>query len=97
MERSYESVREGVIGIANRWARASRALKEEDRPYGEKLVHCAKMYSCGSFFGCEDPLEAVLFSVLIGMIKRQEDHGGRAEMPGDEHPEEGVLSLKYWT
>jgi len=29
----------------------------------------AKMHSGESFFGCDDALEAVLFSVLIEMIK----------------------------
>jgi hypothetical protein len=72
MERSFDSVRQGVNRIADRWARSSRVLKKEDQKYGEKLAKLAKMYSRGSFFGCDDPLEAVLFSVLIEMIKRQE-------------------------
>jgi len=37
----------------------------------------AKMHSGESFFGCDDALEAVLFSVLIEMIKRQENQVAR--------------------
>jgi hypothetical protein len=36
---------------------------------GEKLAKLAKMYSGEAFFGCDDPLEAVLFSVLLRCLK----------------------------
>ena len=97
MGRSYESLRQGVNQIADRWARSSRALKKEDQKYGEKLAKLAKMYSSGSFFGCDDPLEAVLFSVLVEMIKRQENQMWLTGISDSEHPKDGVLSLKYWT
>jgi len=42
MGRSFESVRQGVKRIADRWALSSRALKKEDRQHGEKLVELAK-------------------------------------------------------
>ena len=73
MGRSFESVRQGVKGPIDRWARAARALKEEDKPYGEKLVTLAKLHSSEAFYGCDDPLEAAIFSVLIGIIRQQED------------------------
>jgi hypothetical protein len=72
MGRSFESVRQGVTSIADRWARSSRALKKEDQKYGEILVKLAKMHSSEAFIACDDPLEAVVFSVLVEMIKRQE-------------------------
>jgi hypothetical protein len=97
MGRSFESVRQGVNQIADRWARSSRSLKKEDQRYGEKLVKLAKMYSSEAFFGCDDPLEAVVFSVLIEMIKRQENQGYLSEIPKTEQPKDGVLSLNYWT
>ena len=97
MGRSFESVRQGVNSIADRWARSSRALKKEDQQYGEKLVKFAKMHSSGSFFGCDDPLEVIIFSVLIEIIKRQENQGCSSEIPANEYPKDGVLSLKYWT
>jgi hypothetical protein len=59
--------------IADRWARSSRALKKCDQQYGEKLVELAKMHSSEAFIACDDPLEAVVFSVLIETIKRQEN------------------------
>ena len=72
MGRSFESVRQGVKSIADRWARSSRALKKEDRQYGEKLVELAKRHSSEAFMACDDPLEAAVFSVLVETIKRQD-------------------------
>ena len=72
MGRSFESVRQGVKSIADRWARSTRALKKEDQQYGEKLVKLAKMHSSEAFIACDDPLEAAVFSVMVEMIKRQE-------------------------
>jgi hypothetical protein len=73
MGRSFESVRLGVKRIADRWARSSRALKKEDQQYGEKLVELAKKHSSEAFMACDDPLEAAVFSVLVEMIKRQDE------------------------
>jgi hypothetical protein len=72
MGRSFESVRHGVKRIADRWARSSRALKKEDRQYGEKLLKLAKKHSSEAFITCDDPLEAVVFSVLVETLKRQD-------------------------
>ncbi|MDO9550561.1 MAG: hypothetical protein Q7J03_06255 [Methanoregula sp.] len=73
MGRSFESVRQGVKGPIDRWARATRALKKEDKPYGEKLVALAKLHSSEAFYGCDDPLEAAVFPVLIGILRQQEE------------------------
>jgi len=72
MGRSFESVRQGVKRIADRWTRSSRALKKEDQQYGEKLVKLAKMHSSEAFIACDDPLEAAVFSVLVETLKRQD-------------------------
>jgi len=72
MGRSFTSIRQGVKSTADHWARSSRALKKEDQPYGERLVDLAKKHSSEAFYGCDDPLEAAVFSVLIEMIKKQE-------------------------
>ena len=79
MGRSFESVRQGVKSVADRWARSSRALKKEDQQYGEELVKLAKMHSSEAFIACDDPLEAAIFSVMVEIIKRQEgeQHGER--------------------
>jgi hypothetical protein len=73
MGRSFESVRQGVKGPIDRWARAARALRKEDKPYGERLVALAKLHSSEAFYGCDDPLEAAVFSVLIGILRQQEE------------------------
>ena len=72
MGRSFESVRMGVNRIADRWARSTRALKREDQKYGERLVELAKMHASEAFVACDDPLEAAVFSVLVEIIKRQD-------------------------
>jgi len=97
MGRSFVSVRQGVNQIAERWARSSRSLREVDQKYGEKLAKLAKMHSSEAFIACDDPLEAAVFSVLIEMIKRQENQLCSSELLDNERPNDGVLSLKYWT
>jgi hypothetical protein len=72
MGRSFESGRQGVKRIADRWARSSRALKKEDQQYGERLVEMAKKHSSEAFIACDDPLDAAVFSVLVATIKRQD-------------------------
>jgi hypothetical protein len=97
MGRTFGSVRQGVNEIADRWARSSRSLRIEDRIYGEKLVKLAKMHSSEAFIACDDPLEAAVFSVLVEIIKHQENRGCSSDLPDNEYPKDRVLSLKYWT
>ena len=73
--RSFASVRQGVKSTADRWARSSRALKKDDRPYGARLVELAKRHASEAFYGCDDPLEAAIFSVLVELIKEQAQAG----------------------
>ena len=82
--RSFASVRQGVKSTADRWARSSRALKKDDQPYGERLVELAKRHASEAFYGCDDPLEAAVFSVLVELIKEhakrehtEQEHTGR--------------------
>jgi len=72
MGRSFASIRQGVKNTADHWSRSSRALKKDDQPYGERLVELATMHSSEAFYGCDDPLEAAVFSVLVEMLKKQE-------------------------
>ena len=77
MGRSFSSIRQGVNGTTERWARSLRALRPEDRPYAERLVASAKKHSSEAFYGCDDPLEAAVFSALGEIARRQ------AELPRD--------------
>jgi hypothetical protein len=72
MGRTFPSIRLGVNSTADRWARSARALRREDQRYGERLAELAKMHSSEAFVGCDDPLEAVVFSVLVEILKRQD-------------------------
>ena len=69
MGRSFESVRMGVKDVSARWLRASKALKKEDQVYGQMVAEMAKKHSSEAFYALDDPLEAAVFSVLVGMIK----------------------------
>jgi len=42
MGRSFESVRQGVNSISDRWTRSSRYLRKDDQKYAEKLAKLAK-------------------------------------------------------
>lgn len=71
MGRSFASVRQSVKGITGRWERSVRVVKREDRSYGEKLAGMTETHASEAFYGCDEPLEAALFSVLVEVIKRQ--------------------------
>ena len=85
MGRSFASIRQGVKSTADRWARSARALKKDDQPYGEKLVALATMHASEAFYGCDDPLEAAVFSVLVEMLKKQEQKE-EEKITGDVDP-----------
>jgi hypothetical protein len=68
MDRSFESVRQGVKEVSDRWLKASRALKKEDQVYGRMLAEMARKHSSEAL---DDPLEAAIFSVLIELIKER--------------------------
>jgi len=72
MGRTFESTRQGVKAVSDRWAKSARALKKEDRPYGEELAVLAKEHSSEAFVACNDPLEAATFSVLVEILRRQD-------------------------
>jgi len=73
-----------VKELYERWARSAKALKREDQPYGERLATLAKEHSSEAFIACNDPLEAATFSVLVEMLKRQDQI--EAEARGDVDP-----------
>jgi hypothetical protein len=70
MGRTFVSTRQGVNSLADRWARSARALKREEQKYGQQLVTLAKERSSEAFMACNDPLEAAVFSALIGILKQ---------------------------
>jgi len=71
MGRTFPSLRQGVNNVADRWARSSKALRKEDREYGDELVKLAKSHSSEAFVACDDPLEAATFSTMVEILKRQ--------------------------
>ena len=72
MGRSFTSVRMGVKDLTGRWAKAARALREEDRVYAERVIDMAKRHSSEAFYAFDDPLEAAVFSVLIEILKEMD-------------------------
>lgn len=73
MGRSFESIRMGVKEVSARWLKASRALKKEDQVYGQKLSEMAMKHSSEAFYALDDPLEAAVFSVLVEILKKNDE------------------------
>lgn len=69
MGRTFPSVHQGVNSTADR---SARWLKREDQKYGEQLAQFAKTHSSEAFAACDDPLEGVVFSALVEILKRQD-------------------------
>jgi len=66
--RSFARVREHIQKITNRWARLSCQVPQI-KPSGKRLADRAMCHSSDAFFGCDDPLEPVIFSALYGIRK----------------------------
>jgi hypothetical protein len=71
MGRSFVSVRLGVRSIAERWARVAKKLGREDQKPAAELTGLAKNHSSAAFFGCDNPLEAMIFSALLEIRRNQ--------------------------
>jgi hypothetical protein len=74
MGRSFESVRMAAKEITGRWERAARSLHGSDRDCALRVVDAAKRHASEGFYAFDDPLEAVVFSVFIEILKEQERH-----------------------
>jgi hypothetical protein len=61
--------------MAERWQRSSQSLDTEDQPYGKELARFAKTHSSDVFYGCDEPLEAAVFSVFSEVQKELERIG----------------------
>lgn len=62
----------GGKDVSARWLKASRALKKDDQVYGQKVAEMAKKHSSEAFYALDDPLEAVVFSVLVELLRELE-------------------------
>jgi len=54
---------------AVRWKRATRALRIQEQPFGQRLVRMLEDSGTGRFATIDDPLEAAAFILFIGMLK----------------------------
>jgi hypothetical protein len=43
------------------------------KQYGTQIADMGKSHSSEAFFGCDDPLESVVFSVLLEIQKLQDE------------------------
>lgn len=73
MGRSFESLRMGVNALSERWHRASRDLREDDREYGERIARMARRHASECFYNFDHPLEAAVFSALIEIAREAEE------------------------
>jgi hypothetical protein len=51
-----------------------RALKAEDQPAMETLIQMLETHAPVTFRAFDDPLEAAIVAVLIGMIRQEGEH-----------------------
>ena len=58
--------------IADRWRRATRALKKEDQDYGNRLARILENYPGNMSNRFEDPLEEAALVLCIGILKELE-------------------------
>ena len=72
MGRSCVSVRLGVRSLAERWEMVAKRMDQKNKAPAEQLIHLAKRHSSEAFFGCDNPLEAMIFSALVEMGQSQE-------------------------
>ncbi len=59
--------------VSARWMKASKALKKEDQIYGLMVAEMAKRHSSEAFYALDDPLEAVVFSVLLELLRERDE------------------------
>jgi hypothetical protein len=71
MGRSFVSVRQQAQEITRRWARVSLTVRQQ-KESAARLAVMGKAHASEAFFGCDDPLEAVLFSSLLEIGKLQD-------------------------
>jgi hypothetical protein len=83
MGRSFESVGQGMKSIDERRVRSSRALKSKTSSTVKKWWNLQKSIRANRCIGCDDPLEDVVFSVLLGMTNRQDEIKLRPGENGD--------------
>lgn len=66
-----------VHQLAVRWKRATRALRIQEQPFGNRLVRMLEEPGTWKFTTIDDPLEAAAFVLFIGMLK---------ELDGESQP-----------
>jgi hypothetical protein len=57
--------------LTERWERTAGKLDRDNKKPGGKLATLAKNHSSEAFFGCDCPLEAVVFSALLEIDRKQ--------------------------
>jgi hypothetical protein len=62
----------GVKELTGRWERVARSLPGADGEAALRVVELAKRYASEGFTTFDDPLEAAVFSALIGILKDRE-------------------------
>lgn len=72
MGRSFTSVRMGSKAITERWERVAWTLPVPDRDAALRVVAMAKRHTSEGFYAFGDPLESIIFSVLIEILKERD-------------------------
>jgi hypothetical protein len=78
------SIRQGVKALAERWVRSPRSAGQEDRDGTQQVVAAAKKHASEAFYGCDDPLEAAVFSALVEIARHRAEIAGSTGERGEE-------------
>jgi hypothetical protein len=58
--------------LVERWKRGTRPLKVDDLKYGIKVIRMLEHYKGPELAYFDDPLEAAIFILLIGMMRERD-------------------------
>ena len=58
--------------VVERWKKGMRPLKIDDQKYGQLVLSMLEQYNGNELAFFDDPVEAVTFIILIGMMKKHD-------------------------
>ncbi|MDH7592927.1 MAG: hypothetical protein QHG99_01035 [Methanomicrobiales archaeon] len=67
---------DGMVDAIRRWQRVRRAMGVEDHVYVDRLVSMLKAHGEDRLDRIEDPLEAVVFALMIELLRELDRRGG---------------------
>ena len=80
MGRTVPTFREQIQQATEHWVKFRRALRREDQQHFDRLFRSVRSYTYAATYQCHDnPMEAILLSVVLDQEKRMTQQGLRLE------------------